>query len=249
DYMRKHYHGDTLVISAAGNVNHSKLVRLVERKLKIGNGIRNSGGRRSYPRSYRAVKVTKRDSAQTHLCLGVPAVRYSHPDRLGVAVLNVLLGGGMSSRLFQTIRERLSLVYSIYSFLESYEDSGIWGIYLATDAGQLPRAIDYSLRELKKVKLNAVGRRELEDAKSQIKGNTVIGLESSSSRMHRLARNELYLRRYIPLDQTISDINKIKVDDIHRIAREMFRPENYSAAVLGPVKNGLGKSLRSDLNN
>lgn len=230
-------------------MNHRHLVDLVEKSFKWDWKNDSGSNSRQFPRSFRTIRLFKRKTAQTHVCLGVPGVHFSHPQRYALTLLNLVLGGGMSSRLFQSIREKLSLAYSIYSFLDFFEDTGTWGIYLATDAGQVQKAVRFAWKELKKVKKEALGKSELEHAKAQLKGNLVIGLENSSNRMNRLARNELFLKKYISVDQTMAEINKVRMEEIEQIAGQLFSPESFSAVILGPVSNGLQKELESSLND
>lgn len=246
-FIDRHYKSESIVVAASGNVDHLRLVELVQKRLRPERRDNSNSSLRRFPSSFKEVRLVKRKTAQTHVCVGVPTFKFSHPRRHALTLLNLVLGGGMSSRLFQSIREKFGLAYSIYSFAEFFEDTGTWGIYLATDAGQVQKAVDFALRELKKVKREALTKTELEHAKAQLKGNLVIGLENSSNRMNRLARNELYLKKYVSLDQTMADIQKARSDDIQEVAQKLFRPENLSSVVLGPVSDGLEKGLESSL--
>jgi predicted Zn-dependent peptidase len=242
-FMGRSYRNDSMVVAASGNIDHHSLVELVAKHFGP-DGMGSAQLRpRQFPRPFRNIRLVKKRTAQTHVCVGVPAFRFSHPQRYALTLLNIVLGGGMSSRLFQTIRERMGLVYSIYSFADFLEDTGSWGIYLATDAGQVQKAVRVVLRELKRITKQALTKNELEHAKAQLKGNLVISLENSSNRMNRLARNELYLKRYLSLDQTVAAIGKVKREDVQDVARQLFIPERLSATVLGPVNNGLQKGL------
>ena len=246
-FLDRHYKSESIVVAASGNVDHHRLVELVQQKLKPKPGDNSNSALRRFPNSFQEVKLVKRKTAQTHVCVGVPAFKFSHPRRQALTLLNLVLGGGMSSRLFQSIREEFGLAYSIYSFVDFFEDTGTWGIYLATDAGQVQKAVDFALRELKKVKKEALTKSELEHAKAQLKGNLVIGLENSSNRMNRLARYELYLKKCVSLDQTMADIEKTTSEDIQEVAQRLFQAQNLSSVILGPVSNGLQKGLESSL--
>jgi predicted Zn-dependent peptidase len=249
EFMRLNYQSAGIVVAASGNISHDRLVELVERKLKIDHQDGRVRLPRKNPSSFKEIKLFKRKSAQTHVCLGVPAFKYSHPQRYALTLLNIVLGGGMSSHLFQTIREKLGLAYSIYSFVDFLEDTGTWGIYLATDARQVPKAVTFSLKELKKIKRKLLTRSELLHAKEQLKGNIVISFENSSNRMNRLARNELYLKRYIPLEQSMKEIEKTTSEDIQVVANQLLQTERLTAVVLGPVENGLQRGLESSLDH
>jgi len=249
NYLKRHYTCDSLVVAASGNVDHHKLVDLVGKKLNLDSDHRHSHGLRKVPQALQSVRVIKRKSAQTHVCLGVPAFKFSHPRRYALTLLNIVLGGGMSSHLFQSIRERLGLAYSVYSFVDFFEDTGTWGIYLATDGRQVQKAVQQALRELKRIKREVLTKSELEHAQAQLKGNLVISVENSSTRMNRLARNELYLKKYVSLDQTMKEINRITRDEIQAVAQELFQPDNFTAVVLGPANNGLQKEIAASLDN
>jgi predicted Zn-dependent peptidase len=249
DFMCRNYQSPGVVVAASGNVSHDRLVELVEKKLRMDKADGHFLPRRTNPRSFKEVKLFKRKGAQTHVCLGVPALKYSHPQRYALTLLNIVLGGGMSSHLFQTIREKLGLAYSIYSFVDFFEDTGTWGIYLATDAKQVPKAVDYSLREVKRMKREPLTRSELQHAKEQLKGNIVISFENSSNRMNRLARNELYLKRYIHLDQTMKEIERTTSEEIQAVANQLLQPDRLTAVVLGPVENGLQRGIETSLDH
>lgn len=249
NYLKCHYTCDSLVVAASGNVDHHKLVDFAEKKLRLDSDHHRTFRKRKAPQAFQSVKLIKRKSAQTHVCLGVPAFKFSHPRRYALTLLNIVLGGGMSSHLFQSIREKLGLAYSVYSFVDFFEDTGTWGIYLATDGKQVQKAVQQALRELKRIKREALTKSELEHAQAQLKGNFVISLENSSTRMNRLARNELYLKKYVLLDQTMAEINRVTRDEIHEVARELFRPDHFTAVVLGPANNGLQKEIEASLDN
>ena len=141
----------------------------------------------------------------------------------------------MSSRLFQTVREKLGLAYSIYSFMDFFEDTGVFGIYLGSHKRNAVRVIELVLKEISLLKRNHLSTKELSNAKYQLKGNLILGMESTSSRMNRLARNELFLNDYMSLDQTIDSISRIQEKDIIGMAEDFLVPDKLSTVVLGPV--------------
>ncbi len=249
DFIKRGYTAESLVVAASGNVSHERLVELIRKKLKLKSNHNPGQDFRKAPQAHRTVKLIRRKTAQTHICLGVPAFRFAHPRRQALTLLNIILGGGMSSHLFQSIREKLGLAYSVYSFVDFFEDTGTWGIYLATETGQVQKAVLQAMRELKRVKKKALSRKELEHAKAQVKGNIVISMENSSTRMNRLARNELYLKKYVSLDQTMAEINRVNSEDIQTVAQELFQNDNFTAVVLGPANGDLQKELQSILEN
>ncbi len=241
-YMQKNYSSKKVVVAASGNVKHEELVKLIEQSLSFdsGNGSETNSGEVPVKSN---VKIVTRETAQSHICLGVTSFPYRHPSRQILFVLNTILGGGMSSRLFQTVRENSGLAYSIYSFLDFFEDAGTFGVYLGTNSEQVQKALELVLQEIKNMKKEELSSQELYFAKSQIKGNLVIGMESTSNRMTRLARNELFLNEYLPIEKTIAEIEKVKEKEIHEIANRLFTPERLCLALIGPNHADLAQKI------
>jgi predicted Zn-dependent peptidase len=239
-FMKKNYTCSRVVIAASGNLKHRDLVIRVKRKFEFNPDSKTFVPSLKLPLPVPIKRVEQRKTAQTHVILGLPLFPYTDQKRYTSLVLSNILGGGMSSRLFQTVREKLGLAYSIYSFVDFFEDTGVFGIYLGTYKKNAVRAIELVAREIGKLKKNSLSPRELSHAKYQLKGNLILGMESTSSRMNRLARNELFLNDYVGTDQTIGYINKIKAKYIIDIADEFLVSDKLSAVVLGPVaKNAL----------
>ena len=182
-------------------------------------------------------RMTHRDKRleQTHFCLGTCGLPVNHPDRYALYILNSVLGGSMSSRLFQEIREKRGLAYSVYSYLSSYEDAGLLTIYAAVGSKAFREAIRLTLRVIRKLKERGITKEEYRTAISQIKGGLLLNLESTSSRMSRLAKDELYFGRHISVRELISGIEKVKASQVQRLAQELFDKRNLSLTVLGPV--------------
>jgi len=179
--------------------------------------------------------VKNKKLEQVHLLLGTQGLPATHPHRFTVAVLNTVLGGGMSSRLFQEIREKRGLAYSVYSYLSSFMDSGVLGVYVGTGEKTVSRVLQTILREMKKLSEDSLKPKELRAAKEQLKGNLLLSLESTDSRMSRLAKNELYFSRYISTEEIIEGIEKVASEEVSVLAQRMLRPESFSLTVLGPV--------------
>jgi len=234
-FMKKNYTCSRVVIAASGNLKHRDLVEKVKRKFEFSSDSQPVKSSIRLPPREAARMVEQRKTAQTHVSLGIPLFPYRDQRRYSSLVLSNILGGGMSSRLFQTVREQLGLAYSIYSFIDFFEDTGVFGIYLGTYKKNAVRVIELVLKEIGRFKKNNLSTRELSNAKYQLKGNLILGMESTSSRMNRLARNELFLNDYVGTDQTIEYINKIKPKDIINIAEEFLLPDKLSTVVLGPV--------------
>ena len=238
-YRRRHYTPERTVIVACGEVDHAELVRLVRRHFgswSNGQGVSSATER---PRVRGGVKVYSHRSAQAHVVLGFPSLPYSHDRRYALLLLQQLFGGGMSSRLFQRIREELSLAYSVYSFQDSYRDCGVFGLYLGTDPKTASRAADASAVELGRLRRGDFTGPEIQSAREQLKGQLVLGLENTSSRMNRIARQELYLGKQVSLADTLSQIDAIKTEQVATLARDMISRRNLTAVAVGPLPEGL----------
>ncbi len=231
-YWSRNYLPRRTVIAAAGRVDHDKLVSLVEKKLKLSNGRNPRSGpyRRSTPKKLRHER--RKDIVQAHLCLGTRGLPYDDPRKFAFFVLNTVLGSGMSSRLFQRVRERNGLAYSIYSFHEAYRDTGLFGIYAGTEEAHVQRAELLIREELKKLIERKLSSTELKRAKDQLKGALMLGLESISSRMNRLARMEIYTENYLEIDELLRRINAVTVEDVQDIAKYLFTGDLFSAYLL-----------------
>ncbi len=232
-YLSSKYLAEQVVVAASGNVSHSKLVALAKFKLNFPSANGVSPLSRQAPSEKGERSSTSKETSQTHICLGFPSDSFKDKDRYASLVLNTILGGGMSSRLFQKVREEKALAYSIYSYHDFYEDAGILGIYLATSPQQAAPATELVLDELARIKKEKLPRREFESAKEQLKGNLVLGLESTSSRMNRLGRNEIFLGEYVSLKQALAAIEAVKPSRVVEKANRLFSEKRLSAAFLG----------------
>jgi len=235
DFMRRNYTPHRVVVAASGNLTHRELVEKIKRRLRLNTDSQPTQEEGTPPRAEPARLVAKRKTVQTHINLGFPIFPYRDKRRYVALVLSNILGGGMSSRLFQSIREKLGLVYSVYTFVDFFEDAGVFGIYMATPKKNIVRVTELVLKEIRKLKKDSLTPEELSHAKYQLKGNLMLAMESTSNRMNRLARYELFLHDYVDLDQTIDSINRIKPKDVIEITSRFFTPENLTAVVLGPA--------------
>ncbi len=168
-----------------------------------------------------------------HLCLGVPAYPLPHKDRFACYVLNTLLGGGMSSRLFQNIRERQGLAYAVFSELSPYRDTGCLSVYAGTSVESARKVVESILSEFGQLKQQRIGEEELRRAKDYMKGSLMLSLESTTSRMANLARQELYFGRFFSLDELIESIERVTAGDVQRTAQDLFDPRRIALTVLG----------------
>jgi len=234
EFYRQHYLGARPIIVAAGNLKHENLLRPVRETLeKIKPLAEKRQGRPPHPHPCLLVKHKKLE--QAHLLLGTPGLSVAHPGRYAFFLLNTILGGGMSSRLFQEIREKRGLAYSVYSFLSSFIDNGMLGVYVGVGESTLGQALQLILREMRKLAAGSLKPKELRAAKEQLKGNLLLSLESTDSRMTRLAKNELYFNRFVGTEEIIEGIERVSVEEVCTLARELFRPDYLSLTVLGPV--------------
>ncbi|MEW6386311.1 MAG: pitrilysin family protein [Thermodesulfobacteriota bacterium] len=230
---------ERLVVAAAGRLQHQALVAALGPILaSFQNGVpaRRRGPVATNPGHY----LFPRDLEQVHLCLGTPGVAAGDPRRYGATLLQLILGGNMSSRLFQVVREQLGLAYNIYSFLSFFSDTGLLGIAAGVSQKNLPALLDAVNQELKKLKDQPVLDQELAGAKEYLKGSIYLHAEDCDHRMMRLAKNEINFGHYIPLEEIIAGLMQVTREEIQDLAREFFRPENWGLMLLGPVAGETG---------
>ncbi|HVS74218.1 MAG TPA: pitrilysin family protein [Candidatus Acidoferrales bacterium] len=235
NYYRSWFAPDRLVLTAAGNVTHDRLLELADREF---SGLRPAGPAPGAlpPQTGAPIHLeTKRDLEQIHLCIGVPSYPLAHEGRYAVAVLNNLLGGGMSSRLFQNVREKQGLAYAVFSELTPYSDAGILSVYAGTALETAGKVVDLVVKEFRDLKESLVPEEELRRAKDHLKGSIMLSLESTSSRMSNLARQELYFERFYSLDEILASIEAVTREEVQSIAREFFRTDQIAATVLGSL--------------
>jgi len=234
DYARRHYPQSRLVVAAAGNIQHADLVAQVGERFGM---LPSNGARMVMPPTVKAVSgsVTEDECTQTHICLGTLALRFNDPRKFVLLVLNTLLGGGMSSRLFQTIREQHGLAYSVFSFHDFMLDTGLFGVYLGTDPDRAEKATMLLRQELNKLRDEPVSASELTRTINQLKGSLMLGLESTGSRMSRLAKMEIYLNDYITLDDVCAGIAAVTAEQIQQLAQELFAEERMTSTIIRPA--------------
>ena len=231
-YMRRHYPASNVVVAAAGALTHEAIVDLAARHFAdlpadpapSAEAARYAGG------EFRE----GRDLDQVHIVLGFPSVGYSDPDYYPTLLLSTLLGGGMSSRLFQEVREKRGLVYSVYSFSQPFMDGGLFGIYAGTGESEAAELMPVTLEELRKVQ-HGVTEAELARARAQVKASLLMSLESTGSRCEQLARQMQVFGRVVPTDETVAKLNAVTVADVERAAARHFRA-TPTLAVLGPAE-------------
>jgi len=222
-----------IIVSAAGNLDHDRFVELVTKAFEHMKPVKN-GSHSSAPKIVsRIILRNKKALEQVQLCLGVPAHPIAHAKRHAGYILNTLLGGGMSSRLFQNIRERQGLAYSIYSDLNPYRDTGCLAVYVGTSLASASKVVQSVVSEFRKLKTEPVPEEELKRSKAQLKGSLMLSLESSTARMSNLARQEMYFDRFYDLDELIEKIEAVTADDLSGLANEFFKTESVAVTALG----------------
>jgi predicted Zn-dependent peptidase len=232
------YHGDrfrggNMILSAAGNLDHDRFVEAIAAKftqLPGGETLHELSAPESSPS---LVVRNKKSLEQVQICLGVPAPSITDENRYATLILNTVLGGGMSSRLFQTIREERGMAYSIYSDLSPCRDTGTLCVYAGTSANKALEVIDLILAEFTKLKQTPLTSEELTRAKDQLKGNMLMGMESSNARMANLARQEMYFHQFFTVDEVISRMEAVSADEVQSMAKQLFDPARIAVTLLG----------------
>ncbi len=221
EFYRSYYHSGNIVIAAAGNLEHQQLVELCEKYFQFPHQGRPV--QEEPPHEIGHGKFFyKRNVKQAHICMGVKGLAYTDRHKYDLLLLNTLLGSGMSSRLFQSIREQYGIAYSIYSFVDFFRDNGLFAVYLGTERHKMEKALRLVYEEIRRVKNEPLSQEELNRLKSQLKGNLVLGLESTARRMSRLARLEIYLNHYEDIDSVIERIDRLQLDEVLHTAQLLF---------------------------
>ena len=234
-YFHRLYQPDRIIISAAGNVGHSDIIDRVGpafETIKPGNAI----AERITPQSRSLVDLNHKDLEQVHICLGAPGLSITDPRRYAYSLLNTILGGNMSSRLFQEIREKRGLAYTVYSFITSHVDTGMFGIYLAVDPARALEATELVLNEIEKLGAEPVTATELQGAVEYTKGSLLLASESNDNQMVRTAQNEIHFNRIIRLSEVIKKIESVTAAEILKLSKSLFANNQMSLTLLGPVK-------------
>ena len=244
-YYRSFYRPSNLLVTAAGSLRHRELAQLATDHLGDLKP-RAFRPKPSTPTPHAPLVLRDRPTLeQVHVYVGVPAIPMPHKDRFAFYVLNNILGGGMSSRLFQNIREKLGLAYAVYSELSLYRDAGCMLIYAGTASKWAKKVIHLIVGELDQIASHKVDEEELRRTKDHLKGSIVLGLESTSSRMANLARQETYLTKFMSLDEMIERVEAVTADQVQSLAQQFFDPKGMGVAMLGPL--GGVKLSRQDL--
>lgn len=245
DYYSQVYTPENMLVTAAGNLTHDRLVGIVAERFQ---DVKQAGPVpvSEPPATHARIALrSKKELEQVHVCLGVPCYSIAHDDRFTCYLLNTVLGGGMSSRLFQNIRERQGLAYSVFSELNPYSDTGCLAVYAGTSLESVRLVVECVLKEFSELKQSPVPAEELRRAKDHLKGSLMLGLESTSSRMSNLARQEMHFRRFFSLDELVESIEAVTADGVQRVAQDFFDPRHVGLTILGNL-DGF-KLVREDL--
>jgi predicted Zn-dependent peptidase len=232
-YHGDRFHGGNILFSAAGNLDHDRFTEAVAEKFSSLAGGETLHELPAPKAGARIVLRNKKSLEQVQICLGVSAPPVADENRFATIILNTVLGGGMSSRLFQTIREERGMAYSIYSDLSPFRDTGTLCVYAGTATGKALEVVDLTLAEFRKLKESALDEEELGRAKDQIKGNLLMGLESSNSRMANLARQQMYFQEFIPVEEIIASIDAVDSGQVQAMAQQLFDPAHIAVTLLG----------------
>jgi predicted Zn-dependent peptidase len=232
-WFKQCYAPNRLVITAAGHLTHQQLVDLVsERFAKLPRAEEGFADPKPVPMQH-ITQRSKSELEQVHLCLGVPALPLTDRRRFTVSVMNNILGGGMSSRLFQNIRERQGLAYSIFSDLNPYRDTGILSVYAGTSLETTEKVVQSVLAEFSRMRDEPIADEELRRAKDHLKGATLLSLEGSGARMSSLARYHMYFDRHFTPQELIAMLEAVTAEEVQAVAREFFQPGRIAASVVG----------------
>ena len=233
-YIKKFYTPDRITIAAAGNIDHDVLLGYFQPLFESIEPTHESHPR-IVPDIHGGVLCHYKETEQVHICLGGKAPHLSSDLRFAGAILNTILGGSMSSRLFQEIREKRGLAYSVYSFLSGYIDTGLLGVYVGTDPKEVNSVLGLVNKEIKRILKGELSESDLAEAREHLIGGILLGAESPDSRMMRLAKNEYVFGRYVDFDEMVAQLEKVTVEDVIAIAKETFQDQAVSLVVLGPV--------------
>lgn len=235
DYFQRHFAPRNMLITAAGHVEHAQVMELAGKEFGAAPaGPAAAPGPAPIPNPHIKHR-RKKDLEQVHICLGAPAYSQTHERRYASYILNTVLGGGMSSRLFQNIREKRGLAYAVFSNLNSFRDVGCLSVYAGTATARAREVIRLTVEELHRLKETPLSGEELQRAKDYLKGGLLLSLESTPSRMSNLARQEMYFGRYISLDEIAAAVDAVTADEVRVVARELFETDRIALTILGPL--------------
>jgi len=234
DYIKENYTPDNIIISLAGNLKHEDAVKLIEPSFSVMKG-KFPVSNRVPPTIKKAVKLKYKKTEQVHMCLGTKGPSQVDEDRYAFSILDTVLGGSMSSRLFQEVREKRGLAYAIYSYNGALKDCGLYVVYAGTSKENFRKVVDLTIEEFNKIKKNGITKEEMERSKEHLKGSLVLGLESTSSRMSYLAKSQFYFGRIITIDEIFEKVDALAPDDIMAAANKYLKDEYLTLTAIGDI--------------
>ena len=236
-FMAERYCGQNLLVCAAGEVDHQQIVDAIATAFSgVPKGAATHGC--DAPRYRRQICISPRELEQVHICLGTRSLPQNHPNRFAAYLLNAILGGSMSSRLFQCVREERGLAYAIYSYLCNHSDSGALVVYAGTSPQEAQQVVRLILDELRRLRDEPVAEDELDSAREQLRGSLLLSLESSDNRMTRLAKNEIYMGRHVGFKEVLAGFNRVGREDIQRLAEFILKDDYLTLQLVGKAAGG-----------
>lgn len=236
-YVKRHYRPRNTVVAVAGNFDVARLISDLQDHFGLWMPPQSETAPAPEPwpkRIHSGMFLYPKKLEQVHLCIGFPGLSLNHPDRYAANVLNTILGGGVSSRLFQEVREKRGLAYTIYSHLSSFADGGAFTVYVATREQEAESAVNVVCREIEKLRKYGVSNKELERTKVQLKGNLMLGLEGTYGRMNKLAKDEVFQNRHVSFQEMLKEIDRVSVDQVRHLSQQLFDPDAQVITGLGP---------------
>jgi len=233
NYYKNNYNPGRMIVAVAGNISHDAVMK------KLRPLFENKEGKArprqvNTPVTQRHIVCRSKDTEQVHLCVGAPGLKLDHENIYVMQIINTILGGGLSSRLFQEIREQRGLVYSVYSYHSSYHDTGLFGIYAGLSKQNVNEVLDLIFKQVRDIQVNGVKKEELYRAKEQLKGSLFLSLENVNTRMSRLGKSQLYLGKVFSPEEIVNKVNRVTISDIQELAKEVLDPNGFSLASIGP---------------
>ncbi|MGA9407415.1 MAG: pitrilysin family protein [Bacteroidota bacterium] len=236
-YVRERYTAGNIVVAAAGNFPHRKFVELVQKYFTLHRKPFSQPRPSKISRTKKQSQEFEKPIQQAHICTGTIGYSVHSKYRFPSLVMNTLLGDGMSSRLFQNIRERYGFAYSVYSFLNMLQDTGSFGVYLGTDKKHIQQSLDLVFSELHSLRAKPIPKAELQRTKAQLKGSMLLGLESTSARMMRLGTGELYFGEFTELETISKEIDSVTVENVSEVAQQLLKEDSFSTIIFAPANN------------
>jgi predicted Zn-dependent peptidase len=236
-HIRRYYGTKDIVISCAGNFAPEAMLKILG--TQFGGLRQGSGPKKGVEPDFQPnIKVYSKDMSEAHICIGVPGISQTSEERYVFFLLNTILGAGVSSRLFQEIREKRGLAYSVYSFTSSYFDTGLWGVYSGVSRKRIREVAELIISEMLSL-TDTLTNTELERAKNHLKGNLILGLESTSSRMNNIARQEMYFGKYISPDEVMKSVEQVKMDQVRELSERLIKNDNFAITAYGPLQKNV----------